>query len=71
MLNEICKLKNNKKNSLRLSPRNQWPERFNGTLTMMLLMFVSGYQRDWDTFIPCILFAYSTTIHESTNESPI
>ncbi|CAC5372715.1 unnamed protein product [Mytilus coruscus] len=33
-------------------------------------MYVSGHQRDWDTFIPFVLFAYRTSLHESIQETP-
>lgn len=72
LMKEICKLTNTKKTfTTAYHPEtNGLVERFNGTLTTMLSMYVSGHQRDWDTFIPYILFAYRTAIHESTKESP-
>lgn len=72
LMTEICKLTNTKKKITTSyhQETNGLVERFNGTLTMMLSMYVSGHQRDWDTFIPYILFAYRTAIHESTKESP-
>ncbi|VDI19227.1 Hypothetical predicted protein [Mytilus galloprovincialis] len=33
-------------------------------------MYVSGHQRDWDTFISFVLFAYRTSLHESIQETP-
>ena len=33
-------------------------------------MYVSGHHRDWDALIPFLLFAYRSSIHESTMESP-
>ena len=45
-------------------------ERFNGMLTSMLSMYVSGHRRDWDTFLPFVMFAYRKSIHESTQVTP-
>jgi hypothetical protein len=36
----------------------------------MLSMYVSSHQRDWDEYLPYVLFAYRTSIHSGTNESP-
>jgi hypothetical protein len=43
-------------------------ERFNKTLTQMLSHYTD--QRDWDAFLPYVLFAYRTAPHESTRETP-
>lgn len=45
-------------------------ERFNGTIENMLSKVVSDDQKDWDTFVPYVLFAYRSTVHEVTGESP-
>lgn len=45
-------------------------ERFNRTLTEMLSMYVSSHQKDWDLCLPYVLFAYRTTPHASTKETP-
>ena len=45
-------------------------ERFNCTLEMMLSMFVSETQRDWDQFIPLLMLAYRTSLQESTRITP-
>ena len=45
-------------------------ERFNRTLEAMLAKVVSDHQRDWDTDLPRVLFAYRTAIHESTGFTP-
>ena len=44
-------------------------ERFNRTLEAMLSKVVKENQRDWDTLIPPLLFAYRTAIHEATHYS--
>jgi len=41
-------------------------ERFNHTLESMLSKVVSDNQKDWDIHLPKVLFAYRTSIHEST-----
>ena len=45
-------------------------ELFNRTLTDMLAKTVAQNERDWDTHLPYVLFAYRTSIQESTQESP-
>ena len=45
-------------------------ERFNGTVCAMLSMFVADDQRDWDTYLAKVTFAYNTSVHESTKETP-
>ena len=44
-------------------------ERFNRTLTQMLSHYTVD-QHDWDEWLPFVLFAYRTAIHESTKETP-
>lgn len=45
-------------------------ERFNGTLKAMLRKFVSRNEKDWDEFLPYLLFAYREVPQESTGFSP-
>ena len=45
-------------------------ERFNGTLKGMLKMFVSRNQKDWDEYLPYLLFAYREVPQETTGFSP-
>ena len=49
---------------------NAQVERFNRTLEAMLAKTVSDNQKDWDQHIPKLMFAYRTTIHESTGYTP-
>jgi hypothetical protein len=49
---------------------NGLTERFNKTLATMLSMYVSGHQRDWDTLLPYVTFAYRNTQQASTGETP-
>lgn len=71
LMKEICKLTNTKKTfTTAYHPEtDSLVDRFNGTLTS-ISMYVSVHQRDWDTFLPYIMFAYRTSIHESTRETP-
>ena len=41
-------------------------ERFNRTFEAMLSKMVKENQQDWDSQLPKALFAYRTSIHEST-----
>ena len=36
----------------------------------MMSHYVNEYHTDWDNFIPKIVFAYNTSIQESTMETP-
>jgi hypothetical protein len=49
---------------------NGLTERFNKTLADMLTMYTSSHQRDWDEHLPFVMFAYLTSVHSSTKESP-
>ena len=44
-------------------------ERFNRTLADMMSHYTED-QRDWDEFVPFVIFAYRSAPHESTGESP-
>ena len=44
-------------------------ERFNRTLTSMLGKTVQKQGHDWDEHLPYVLYAYRTSIQESTKES--
>ena len=45
-------------------------ERFNSTLCQSLSMYVSKTQKDWDDFIPLVLFAHRTSVLEAIGDSP-
>ena len=49
---------------------NGHTERFNKTLIAIIAMFVSEHQKDWDELIPYALYAYNTSVHPTTNETP-
>ncbi|XP_066445357.1 uncharacterized protein [Eleutherodactylus coqui] len=45
-------------------------ERFNGTLKQMLKMLVESHGRDWERYLPHLLFAYREVPQASTGFSP-
>uniref|UniRef100_A0A803KCS2 Gypsy retrotransposon integrase-like protein 1 n=1 Tax=Xenopus tropicalis TaxID=8364 RepID=A0A803KCS2_XENTR len=45
-------------------------ERFNGTLKTMLRTFVESGEKDWERYLPHLLFAYREVPQESTGFSP-
>ena len=45
-------------------------ERYNRTLIDMLSKKVQPTGKDWDTQLPYVLFAYRTSVHDSTKASP-
>ena len=45
-------------------------ERFNSTLKGMLRKFVSRNKKDWDEYLPYLLFAYHEVPQETTGFSP-
>lgn len=49
---------------------NGMTERFNKTLTTMLAHYVNQYQKDWDRYLPYVLYAYRTAPHAVTKYSP-
>ena len=49
---------------------NGQTERFNKTLANMISNYVNGSHDNWDKFIPHLIFAYNSSIHESTGYSP-
>lgn len=41
-------------------------ERLNKSLVKILSKLISDHPRDWADFVPKAVFAYNTTVHEST-----
>ena len=72
LIKEVCKLINTRKiNTSAYHPQSEgMVERFNNTLAESISMFVSSNQKDWDLFIPSILFAYRVSPCVSTGDSP-
>ena len=44
-------------------------ERANRTIINMLSAFVSDHQRDWDQYVPLVMMAYRSSVHDSINIS--
>lgn len=72
LIAEVCKLLSIRKlNTTAYHPQcDGLVERFNSTLAQSLSMYVSKNQKDWDSFIPSVLFAYRTSMSEATGETP-
>jgi hypothetical protein len=49
---------------------NGLTERFNHTLCVMLTHYTNQNQDDWDEYLPYVLFAYRTTPHHTTKQTP-
>lgn len=72
LLSEVCKLCNVKK--IQTSPYHPQGdgliERFNRTLATMLSMYVNTRHNDWDLILLFCMFAYNTSVQDSTKFSP-
>ena len=66
---EICRLVGTKKAAYH-PQTDGLVERFNRTLTDMLAKTVERNGANWDEKLPYVLFAYRTSIQQSTAESP-
>ena len=44
-------------------------ERANRTIINMLSAFVSDHQKDWDQYVPLVMMAYRSSVHDSINTS--
>ena len=73
MIAEVSNYFNIKKvNTTSYHPQcNGLTEKFNDTLCKMLASYCDENQSDWDTYIPLVLFAYRTSIHKTTGETPL
>lgn len=49
---------------------NSLVKQFNRTLQGLLGKVVNEQQDDWDLYIPYVLYAYCTSVHEATKDSP-
>lgn len=45
-------------------------ERFNKTLVTMLSAYVNDHHSDWDRFLPYVMMAYRSSVHETTGFTP-
>ena len=72
LMQDVCKLLGTiKLNTTAYNPQcDGMVERFNRTLKMMLCEHAAEFERQWDTFLPGVLWAYRNTPHESTGEKP-
>ena len=72
LFHQICKLLDIDK--MRTTSRRQQSdgmvEHFNRTLESMLTMYVEKKPNRWDEYLPYVMLAYTSTIHDSTGFSP-
>lgn len=45
-------------------------ERANKTIVNMFSSFVFEHQRDWDDYVPFVMMAYRSSVHDSITTSP-
>ena len=61
----------NKLNTTAFHPQcNSLTERFNRTLISMLTPFVNKEKNNWDELLPYLIFAYNTSMNETTKATP-
>lgn len=72
LMKEVCEIVNTKKIfTTAYHPQcDGLVDKLNETLAIMLSMFVNDHQRDWDVYIPYVLFAYMTSWQETIQETP-
>lgn len=72
LVKEICDyFTTNKINTTAYHPQcNGLTERFNATICQILSMYIKENQTNWDQMVPIALFAYRTSVQESTEETP-
>ena len=72
MIQQVYSLLNTKKiRTVAYHPQTDGlTEKFNHTLAKMLTPYVNEMQDDWDEYLPFVLFAYRTAVHESTKFTP-
>lgn len=72
LMKEVSEYFNTKKiNTAPYNPKcDGLVERFNKTLCHMLASYSDANQANWDLYLPLVLFAYRTSIQETTKESP-
>ena len=72
MFHQICKLLDiDKTRTTSRRPQSDgMVECFNWTLERMLTMYVEKKPNRWDEYLPYVMLAYRSTIHESTSFSP-
>lgn len=72
VMREVCELaKVQQSTTVAYNPRgNSKCERLNQTILNLLGTLTSEQKRNWKDYLPSIMFAYNTTIHESTDFTP-
>ena len=72
LFQEICQILGIKKTrTTKARPQSDGMiERLNRTILNMLSAFVSEHQRDWDQYVPLVMMAYRSSVHDSINTSP-
>src|SRR3981081_258436 len=72
VMSEVCNLFGVKKTRTTAGyPRSDGMiERYNRTLVTALSAYVAEHQRDWDDYVPLVLFAYRMAVHEATGVAP-
>ena len=72
LMKDLCQMLGIKKlNTTAYHPAcDEMVERFNRTLKAMLRKHAARFGRQWDCFLPGVLYAYRNTPHESTGEKP-
>jgi transposase InsO family protein len=72
VIKEVCRLfMVNKIQTVAYRPQqNGLTENFNKTICQMLSAYINDDQTNWDIFLPIILFAYRTSKHKTTGETP-
>ena len=72
LIAEVCKIfQIHKVNTSSYHPQTDGlVERFNSTLCQSLSMYVAKDHKDWDEYIPLILFAHRTSVCEAIGDSP-
>lgn len=71
LIQEICRMLDVKINMSGYHPQTDGlVEKFNSTLINMIAKSCDVRDRDWDIYLPYLLFAYQVSAQESTKESP-
>ena len=72
VVQETCKfMRTHKINTAAYHPQtNGLCERFNGTLTQIISLYVNENQQNWDDLIQMALFGYRISVQESTKRTP-
>lgn len=71
-MQDVCKLMGiTKLNTTAFHPQcDGLVERMNRTLKAMLRKHTARFGKQWDTFLPGVLWAYRNMLHKSTKEKP-